>query len=209
MNFEIVAEYTEVVGKRFRGADVPLPMLEAALEVARKTNCALIVASVHQLSLHLTYGWGFMIKGVPVMVAALGQESASLLLKLAATPSPDEATNGSEHVALLIAQEQSKRLKTKQPTGEAGHDSDGDTPTADEFAQSLAPDIQALRERGINSARAIACEFNASMIKTRRGGTWSGTKVTVLLNRLRYLTRRGTLICLCCTALADQLLAIT
>lgn len=211
MNIDIVAEYMEIEGSGNPEVDEPLPMLEAALAVAGTTNCSLIVANASQLNIRLTYGWGFMIKSVPVMVAGLGTHSARLLLKLAATCSRDEPTVESEQVSLAAAEEKAERLLHTQVAGEVCNiiPRKRYAPSPDEFALALAPEIQDLRAQGFKSMRAIAGELNARTIRTRNGGSWSGTKVRDLLSRLKHLTRRLTTICTCCLAMAEQIHVIT
>ena len=54
---------------------------------------------------------------------------------------------------------------------------------ADEFAQSLAPVVDAIRADGHVSLRAIAAELNARGMLTRRGGLWQVSNVSNLLAR--------------------------
>jgi DNA invertase Pin-like site-specific DNA recombinase len=54
---------------------------------------------------------------------------------------------------------------------------------ADDFAMSLLPVIEEMRERGL-SLRAMAGELNNKKVETARGGMWAVTTVKNLIDRL-------------------------
>lgn len=55
---------------------------------------------------------------------------------------------------------------------------------ADEFAQDLAPVVEAIRTEGHTSLRSIAQELNARGMLTRRGARWQVSNVKNLVERL-------------------------
>jgi hypothetical protein len=55
--------------------------------------------------------------------------------------------------------------------------------SADDFAQTLTPALQAIRSEGATTLRSIAQALNRRGIKSPRGGTWYPSSVANVLSR--------------------------
>ena len=65
------------------------------------------------------------------------------------------------------------------------------TPTADQFAESLRPIVEAARERGITSRHALADYLTSQGVRTPRGKPiWDHDGAGRLLARLRAIDAR-------------------
>ena len=116
---------------------------------------------------------------------------SSVQLKCAELPSADTFQL---HIYAALAEQERKLISERTKAALAVKKAQGvklgnpkaqeQTAIAKQFAKSVLPHIEELRQQGITSLYAIAKQLNASGIKTFAGGKWYPTTVK---NTLGYL----------------------
>lgn len=181
--FELVAEFVEV--ETGKGADAldRRPQLAAALAVARKAKCAVVVAKLDRLSRDVAFVAGLMAQRVPFLVAELGEGVDPFVLHLyAALAEKERAMISARTKAALAGKVGTGVLGNRTNLAEAsakGASANRDAARA--FAENVRPVIEAIRAAGVTSNRGIAAELNARRVETVRGGTWSAVQVGRIL----------------------------
>ncbi|MGE8130016.1 recombinase family protein [Methylobacterium sp. NPDC080182] len=181
--FELEAEFVEV--ETGKGADAldRRPQLAAALAVARKAKCAVVVAKLDRLSRDVAFVAGLMAQRVPFLVAELGEGVDPFVLHLyAALAEKERAMISARTKAALAGKVGTGVLGNRTNLAEAsakGASANRDAARA--FAENVRPVIEAIRASGVTSNRGIAAELNARRVETVRGGTWSAVQVGRIL----------------------------
>jgi len=65
--------------------------------------------------------------------------------------------------------------------------------SADEFATSMLPVLNAIRSAGAETLEAMSCALNQRGIRAARGGRWYASSVSILLARAEKQKRRPAL----------------
>jgi DNA invertase Pin-like site-specific DNA recombinase len=176
----IVAEYTEVEsGKR---AD--RPELLKAIEYAKANGAILLIAKLDRLTRNLHFLTGLMEKKVAFKAVDLPEADEFTIHIMAAM---------AQREAKLISSRTKAALTAKKARGEVlgCTDFEGRLQTgravwsaqADDRKAKVRAEIEAIKKRyGVTSLTDIAYELNRSKIKTTRGGEWSATQVSRVLN---------------------------
>ena len=182
--FEIVGEHVEV--ETGKGADAleRRPKLAAALAVARRRKCAVVVAKLDRLSRDVAFVAGLMSQRVPFIVAELGADADPFMLHLYAALAEKERAMISARTtaALQAAKERGVTLGNPRLDEVRGKAFASNRAGADRFAANVLPLILPMRAEGA-SLRKIADTLNARRIPTARGGTWAATQVADILKR--------------------------
>jgi DNA invertase Pin-like site-specific DNA recombinase len=183
--FVIVAEHVEV--ETGKGADAleRRPQLAAALNVARKTKCPVVVAKLDRLSRDVAFIAGLMAQRVPFLVAELGEGVDPFVLHLyAALAEKERAMISARTKAALASKVGTGALGNKTNLAEASaKGAKAQRVEADAFAANVLPLITNIRAAGATSLRAIAAELNARKVETVRGGEWTAVQVDRILKR--------------------------
>ena len=196
-NWKIIEEYTEVEsGKR---AD--RPQLDAALKAARIRRAPLVVAKVDRLTRSVGFLSRLLEAGVDVRFADLPQiqgPTGRFMLQQMASVAELEAGMISARTKAALA---AAKARGQKLGGARVRKSDGKrvslsataraagsavlTARALTRASDIMPTIQALRNDGTTSLRAIATALNEADISTPRGtGKWSAVQVKRTLLRV-------------------------
>ena len=172
---EIAAEFVEVeTGKGF-DALARRPQLAAALELARKLHCSVVVAKLDRLSRDVHFISGLMSRKVPFVVTEL-PGADPFLLHIYAALAEQERRMISSRTKIAMAAAKARGVKLGSPTIAATN-----RQAADAHAESLRNIVEPMKHL---STRGIAAALNERGIETSRGGRWQPMTVARLLNRL-------------------------
>jgi DNA invertase Pin-like site-specific DNA recombinase len=183
--YTVVEWFEEIeTGKGFDALD-RRPQLAAALVAARKLRCPVCVSKLDRLSRDVAFVSSLMAQRVPFIVAELGADVDPFLLHLfAATAEKERALISARTRAALQVRKQTMTLGNRTNLAEAqklGAAANAETAAA--FAANVLPIIRAIQGQGVTSLRAIAGTLNARGVRSARGGTWSPSSVTRILER--------------------------
>jgi len=183
---EIAAEFVEV--ETGKGADAldRRPQLAAALKKAKAERCPVIVAKLDRLSRDVAFISGLMAQRVAFIVAELGPDVDPFFLHIYAALAEKERSLISARTRdpLAAAKARGVRLGNRsnlEAAGEAGRASLARR--ADRHAANVLPIIDDIRRQGAGSLREIAAQLTARGVRTARGGAWTATAVSNLLDR--------------------------
>src|SRR3954449_492775 len=207
--FSIVETYAEVETGKGGDALDRRPQLAAALRRAKAERCPVVVAKLDRLSRDVAFVSGLMAQHVPFVVAELGPDVDPFMLHVYAALAEKERSLISARTrdALAAAKARGVRLgnrrnleagreggrgppgrggglatrSTRGGAGEAGGASLARR--ADRHAANVLPIIDDIRRQGAGSLREIAAQLTARGVRTARGGAWTATAVSNLLDR--------------------------
>lgn len=182
--FTVIAEHVEV--ETGKGADAldQRPQLAAALDLARRNKCAVVVAKLDRLSRDVAFVAGLMAQKVPFVVAELGADADPFMLHLYAALAEKERAmiSARTKASLAAAKERGVTLGNPKLTEAQAKGTAAGKANADRFAASILPMIREARSSGA-TLREIADMLNTRGVKTARGGKWAATQVRDILNR--------------------------
>ena len=173
----IAGEFVEVETGKGADALASRPQLAAALALAEKQKCPLVVAKLDRLTRDVHFGSGLMARKVRFIVADM----------------PD-ADNFQLHLFLALAEMEraliSKRTREALAAAKARGQVLGNPEQAKANADQAAAFAESLREvvgPVINlSSRRIAAYLNAQGVKSHTGKAWQSATVLRLVDRLRH-----------------------
>lgn len=183
----VIEAFVEVETGRGSDALDRRPRLAAALALARRERCPVIVAKLDRLSRDVAFIAGLMAQRVPFIVAELGADADPFMLHLYAALAEKERRLISERTRAALAARKATGAKLGNPANAAEAASRGrevSIAEADRFAATVMPVIGQLQSAGITSYRAIAAALNNRGIRTARGGQWQVSNVRNLMARL-------------------------
>jgi DNA invertase Pin-like site-specific DNA recombinase len=182
----ILAEYVEA--ETGKGADAldRRPQLAAALAAAKAAKCSVIVSKLDRLSRDVAFVSGLMAQRVPFIVAELGLDADPFMLHLYAALAEKERSLISERTKAALAARKAAGAKLGNPrnidvAGVIGREAA--IASADEFAASMLPVLNAIRAAGAETLEAMSCALNQRGIRSARGGRWYASSVAKLLAR--------------------------
>ena len=190
--FSLIASFTEVETGKGTDALDRRPRLAAALSMARRERCPVVVAKLDRLSRDVAFISGLMAQRVPFIVAELGADADPFMLHLYAALAEKERRLISERTtsALAARKRSGARLGNRTNPAEAADiGRRASIAEADRFAASLEPTIASLHRHGITSYRGIAEALNNRGIRTARGGQWQVSNVRNLIARIERGTK--------------------
>lgn len=177
--FEVIGEFTDVLS----GTDDERPELAKAIDLAKRTGAALLVAKLDRLSRRVSF------------ISAL-MEDPKLSLRVAHMPTADKFQL---HIYAALAEQErdfiSKRTKAALAEAKARGQKLGGLrdktmkrnevvkANAKTRAEKVAGIVQPLRDAG-KPLREIAEHLDKAGVKTARGGHWSASQVKRVLDRL-------------------------
>lgn len=185
-SFHIVKHFQDTASGGGYNALDRRPQLKAALEMAKKYKCPIMVAKLDRLSRSVAFIASLMEFRTPFIVAELGLDVEPFQLHLWAALAEKERQLISDRTkaALQVAKARGVKLGNHVNLNEAqikGHAAQTDK--ANEFAESIKPIINEITDAGIKSLCGIARALNARGIPTARGGKWYATSVCNVLGR--------------------------
>lgn len=186
----IVREFVEV--ETGKGADAldRRPELAAALALARKEKCPVIVAKLDRLSRDVHFISGLMTQRIPFIVAELGADADSFMLHLYAALAEKERKLISERTKAALAAKKAQGVKLGNRTNLAEARAKAVASTkasADAFALNVLPVIEQVKAQGVTSYNGIAQALNVRGVRTARGGTWQAATVRKIILRVPTL----------------------
>ena len=183
---ELIGEFIEVETGKGVDALERRPELAAALALARKAKCPVMVAKLDRLSRDVHFISGLMSKGVPFVVAAMGGSTDPFMLHIYAALAEQERRMISERTKAALAAKKAQGAKLGNRTNLAEAQAKGvasTKATADAFALNVLPVIDQVRKSGATSYNAIAKQLNVRGVRTARGGTWQAATVRKIMLR--------------------------
>jgi hypothetical protein len=129
---------------------------------------------------------GLMVQRVPFIVAELGRDADPFMLHLYAALAEKERSLISERTKAALAARKAAGAKLGNPrnAGEAAAIGRAiSIASADEFAASMLPVLNAIRAAGADTLEAMSCALNQRGIRSARGGRWYASSVAKLLAR--------------------------
>jgi DNA invertase Pin-like site-specific DNA recombinase len=182
---DLIEEFVEV--ETGKGADAldRRPKLAAALALARKEKCSVIVAKLDRLSRDVHFISGLMANGISFIVAELpGADSFTLHLYAALAEKERKMISERTKAALAVKKVQGVKLGNRTNLAEAQAKGVASTKaSADAFAMNVLPVIEQVKALGVTSYHGIAAALNVRGVRTARGGTWQATTVRKIILR--------------------------
>jgi DNA invertase Pin-like site-specific DNA recombinase len=186
----IVAEFVEFESGKGCDALDRRPQLAAALAAAKAAKCSVIVAKLDRLSRDVAFVAGLMAQRVPFMVAELGRDADPFMLHLYAALAEKERRLIAERTKAALAAKKAAGASLGNPHNLHHAGSLGRAAlvrTADEFASSLVPVVNAIRASGALTLASMAIELNRRGVRSARGGDWHSSSVANLIERTNSL----------------------
>jgi DNA invertase Pin-like site-specific DNA recombinase len=161
------------------------PVLQSILKRAAKGKVVVIVSKLDRLSRDVAFISGLMAKGVPFIVAELGDDVDPFVLHLFAALAEKERRMIGERTKRALAQLKAKGMLLGNRTNlaqaaEAGRLANASN--ADAFALRMRPTVERMLRSGM-SLRACSRELNQQGTSTARGGAWTSKTVGNLIAR--------------------------
>jgi DNA invertase Pin-like site-specific DNA recombinase len=161
------------------------PGLAAALDLARRRRCPVVVSKLDRLSRDVAFISGLMSRGVPFIVSELGVDTDPFVLHLFAALAQKERALISTRTRAALASKKAKGhvLGNRTNLTEARkRAAQANQQAADAFAANVLGTIRSERDKGKTLA-AIAAQLNSMRVPTARGAAWYPTTVKNVLAR--------------------------
>jgi DNA invertase Pin-like site-specific DNA recombinase len=173
----IAGEFIEVETGKGSDALDKRPKLAAALALAKKLKCPVVVAKLDRLSRDVAFIASLMAQRVPFIVADLGRDADPFMLHIYAALAEKERRMISQRTRDALAAAKSRGVVLGNAVqAKANQDN------AAEFAEGLRDVIAPV----INlSSRRIAAHLNGQGITTPTGKAWQSATVLRLVERLK------------------------
>ncbi|MEQ8440553.1 MAG: recombinase family protein [Alphaproteobacteria bacterium] len=184
---EVVASFTEVeTGKR---AD--RPQLEAAMAECHVRHATLLVAKLDRLARNAHFLLGLKEAGIEFICCDMPSANR-MTVGIMAVVAEEEAKVISDRTKAALAAAKARGVRLGSPgnltaAGQAKGAQRGSLALqkdADLYAERMRPTLDALKADGITGNRPLARALNERGYPTRRGGTWTPTQVSRLLDRM-------------------------
>jgi DNA invertase Pin-like site-specific DNA recombinase len=181
----IVHAFVEIETGKGSDALERRPQLRAALTVARKLKCPVVVAKLDRLSRDVHFISGLMAQKVPFIVASIGLAADPFMLHIYAALAEQERTMISQRTIVALAAAKARGIKLGNPNLDKvrGSGRDANVAEANRFAANVLPTIKEVQKAGNTTLQAIADVLNARGVATARGGTWSPSNVRNVMAR--------------------------
>lgn len=198
---ELVEVFREV--ETGKGADAldRRPELLAAMTLAKKRKCHVIVAKLDRLSRDVHFISGLMTQRVPFVTTELGFDADPFLLHLYAALAEKERALISQRTKAALQATKRKiaeqgshttqhgtvitKLGNPSPVLSAAIARQQAVRRAEETALSVSPFIDQIKASGITTLAGIASALNARGVKTPRGSRWNPSQVSRVLRRIQ------------------------
>lgn len=185
-SFHIIGKFQDTVSGGGFNALEKRHGLKAALEMARKHKCPIMVAKLDRLSRNVHFLSGLMEHRISFIVSELGLDIDPFTLHLYAALAEKERQLISDRTKAALQAAKARGVILGNPVNWEETRSKGRLARikkADEFASHIKPIITEITDAGIRSLSGIARALNARGIPTARGGRWYATSVCNVLGR--------------------------
>lgn len=182
---DVAREFVEVETGKGSDALEKRPQLRAALALAKKMKCSIVVAKLDRLSRNVNFISGLMDAKVPFVVATIGLTADPFMIHIYAAFAQQERELISQRTraALAAAKVRGTKLGNPRLAECAQRGADSSRAEADRFASNVLPIIRQAQKAGNMTLQAIADALNARGIATARGGQWSPSNVRNVMAR--------------------------
>ena len=183
---KIVHSFTEVQTGKGSDALSVRPQLAAALAMAKRMKCKVVVAKLDRLSRDVHFISGLMAEGVPFLVVELGPDVEPFMLHIYAAVAQKERAMISQRTraALGAAKVRGTRLGNPDMDAIRMRAVEAKIEAANSFARRVHPHIEGIKARGITSYRAIARELTLLGVASATGAPWSDVAVSNIMARM-------------------------
>ena len=164
------------------------PGLSAALALAQKRKCHLVVAKLDRLSRDVAFISDLMKQQVPIIACELGMDTDPFVLHLYAALSEKERRMISERTRAALAAKKLRGEPLGNPNLAAVRSLSAQAriSKANDYAAKVLPTIQAFLGQGL-SLRKIADQLNSIGVATPRDSRWSASQIVRILERQNQL----------------------
>lgn len=176
--YAVAAEFQDVASGKLPLND--RPGLAAALSMAAKLKCPVVVSKLDRLSRDVAFISGLMARGVPFIVAELGADTDPFILHLYAALSEKERRLISQRTVEALAVKKREGVKLGNPTNLAEAQAMGsaaNVAASVTFGKRMMLTIEKLMAAGM-SMNGIAAQLNGMNVPTMRGGRWTAKAVS-------------------------------
>ena len=170
---DVLETYTEQVS----GAKDDREELQKAIKRCKKTGATLLVSKLDRLSRRVSFIAKLMESSVQLRCAEL-PTADTFQLHIYAALAEQERRLISERTKAALAVKKAQGVKLGNPKAQE------QTAIAKEFAKTVLPYVEQMRQQGITSLYGIAKQLNELGVKTFAGGKWYPQTVK---NTLGYL----------------------
>ena len=170
---EVLETYTEQVSGRKNEREE----LQKAIKHCKKTGATLLVSKLDRLSRRVSFIAKLMESSVQLRCAEL-PSADTFQLHIYAALAEQERRLISERTKAALAVKKAQGVKLGNPKAQE------QTAVAKEFAKTVLPYVEQMRQQGITSLYGIAKRLNELGVKTFAGGKWYPQTVK---NTLGYL----------------------
>lgn len=181
-DWKLLDEYTDIES----GKNTERPQLQRAMEHCRITGAKLVIAKLDRLSRDAAFLLGLEKSGIE-FVAVDMPNANRLTIGIMAVMAQHEREMISLRTKEALAAAKKRGVKLGGLRGGYVPDASKGTAAikknADQFAQSIGPIIQAMRDNGMK-LKDISDALTNQGIKTARNGTWTPTAVSRILQRI-------------------------
>lgn len=186
--FKLVKEFVEIES----GKNNARPELARALQLAKATGAALVIAKLDRLSRNAAFLLTLQDSGAKFIAADM-PDANDFTVGIMALVAQQERQAISQRTRDALKAAKARGVRLGNPNGARAllRAKRGNAAgvaavkaNADQHAINLQPVISALEEEGITSLGAIACALNERGMLTPRGGTWHKSSVRNLLDRI-------------------------
>lgn len=185
--WSLIGEFTEIESgtrKRLKKR----PMLQAALELARKQKATLVVAKLDRLARDVQF-ISTLLNGNVRFVCAEMPEADRTFLQMMSVFAEYEATRISERTKDALKVIKKRGIKLGSPKPEIGSAAGVSVikANADAYAEKVGPIVrEIIRKSGASTLRDIAAALEARGVETPRGSVdWHASQVSNLLKRIK------------------------
>lgn len=181
---QIVGEFVETeTGGGFDALE-RRPQLAAALEMARKLRCPVVVSKLDRLSRDVAFISALMVKQVPFVVTEFGMDADPFMLHIYAALAERERMLIKERTKAALAAAKARGVKLGSPVCRetVGAARAAKTAKARAGAKNTIAIIRDIQRSGITSLTHIAKALEARGVKTPRDGyRWQAAQVSRVL----------------------------
>ncbi|MBY8821045.1 recombinase family protein [Sphingomonas colocasiae] len=189
---EIAEWYEEIETGKGSDALDRRPVLSAAMQHAKRSDCPIVVAKLDRLSRDVHFISGLMAQRIPFVVTELGSDTDPFLLHLFAALAEKERALISQRTREALARRKAQGVPLGNRTNLADAQALGRAARAkqvDDYTAKVLPIIRQIEANGIRSDRSIARELERLGVRTPRGATWTGVQVARVRARVEEMAR--------------------
>jgi DNA invertase Pin-like site-specific DNA recombinase len=177
--YEVVEQFVEIQS----GKDDARPLLDAAINMAKKQGAVLVVSKLDRLSRRVSFIATLMEEKALEFKVAQMPYADKFQLHIYACLAEQERDFISQRTKAALAAAKARGTKLGAPVIHLKHLAEARSQKADAAAKKIASFILPLKQKGI-PLREICTALNSAGVKTERGGDFHPSLVSRMLKRL-------------------------